>query len=196
MNTAARRLLPAVVTLIFSTLPTWAQDAPAAEKPNAADTAPKPPTTPQKPRDQATALKEFEAEMKEIKKWTGKQNEDDKTNITKVIMALPELTRKLSAVRTDDLPVDIASCMERLPKSFRKLAALFKDAPATEEEVNTWLANKTSDEEFMQRIQAISEEANRIGKELTEAAAKHGIEVDMNKKGPEKSGNDHPQTSE
>jgi hypothetical protein len=194
VNSAALLLL-ALAASTLSVAPALAQAAPAAaEKKPAAktDSSNSKPSTPQTPRDQATALKEFEAEMKAIRNWTEEQTEKDKTNIARTIKLMPELVDKISAVRTDALPGEMVSGMQGMTKVFKEIAALFKDAPDEEKEMKTWIAGKMSDEGFNKKMQAISAEGKRIGDELAKAGVKYGIDVDMNKRRPKKSADDKP----
>ena len=184
MHTAVRILFTFAITAAFPVTAAFAQNtAPPAPLPAAENQPSKDTTAAQKPREQATALKEFEADMKEIKKWMDAETAKDKTSVTRVLKLVPELVKKFSALRTDGLPEELSGGLEKMTKSFSKAVVIFKDAPTHEEdEFKIWLNKKMASAEFVAEMEAISKEGQRVGDELQAAGLKFGIDLGLDKK--------------
>jgi len=157
-------------------------DSPAAEK--EASKEKKPQVT---PRDEATALKEFKADMLKIKEWTESQDKDDEANPAAGIRKITEIASRMGKVRTDGLPEDIAKPMKRMNTLLSKMAGYFTGAPEKDEEFANWMAGKIADPEFVKQMQEempkLGAQLEKTGKQLKKVAAKYGMdELDFGEK--------------
>jgi hypothetical protein len=168
------------MTLAFSPAAAPAQEEkpaakPATEAPAEAekDKEAAPPVT---PRDKETALKEFKADMAALKKWTKSKEAEAKNNPLMGLTMIKDMAAKIVVVRTDGLPDDLGAEYKKMTGIIKDMAALFKDMPADEAALQTWLQSKFSDPGFGQKMQEFGEAAKTTGEKLKEIGKKYGIQ--------------------
>jgi hypothetical protein len=147
-----------------------AQEAPAEEE---KDKEAAPPVT---PRDKETALKEFKSDMAALKKWTRSKEAEAKTNPLMGLTMIKDMAAKITVVRTDGLPDDLGAEYKKMTGIIKNMAALFKDMPADETGLQTWLQSKFTDPGFGQKMQEFGEAARTTGEKLKEIGKKYGIQ--------------------
>src|SRR5262245_59916864 len=77
---------------------------------------------PATPRDEATALKEFKADMKKMKEWVKSQKEKE-TNPAAGMRMITEIQSKMADVRTDGLPEDLSTPFNEMNELLGKMAS-------------------------------------------------------------------------
>ena len=133
-----------------------------------------------KPRDAATAMKEFKEEIASIRQLGAKMSGGiSKDKPATGLRMMKVVTAKLAAVRTLGLPEDLRSAYDRMAKFWKATSELYADMPEEDAAVEAWAKKKFSDPKFAEKYKPMLMDGKAAGAELTKIAQTYRIEIEL-----------------
>lgn len=132
-------------------------------------------------KSEKAAIEEFKAEVTALKTWSDSKDKEVAANPTASMTLISEMSAKMKAIKTSDLPADLKEAWNGMLSGVDKMTVTMAELPKDPAQMQEFMTKKMQENpkfavEFQAKMEAIGKEMEGHTNKMKEVAKKYGIE--------------------